>query len=132
MNTTTYRSVKDIAADVRKELKATLPAWTFSVIVHHHTSITLALMSGPEEVTENGNDYVQLNQYQLLDKTNVKRTTNGTVLSFNGWQLMQIATRILAAEHWDKSDSMTDYFCCNFYMNVQIGKWDKPYQVKGA
>lgn len=35
---------------------------------------------------------------------------------------------IVMAEHWDKSDIMTDYFHCAFYPHFEVGAWDKPYQ----
>jgi hypothetical protein len=27
---------------------------------------------------------------------------------------------------------MTDYFDTAFYVNLSVGKWDKPYEFKGA
>jgi hypothetical protein len=29
----------------------------------------------------------------------------------------------------DKSDVMTDYFNVGWYIDINIGKWDKPYKV---
>jgi hypothetical protein len=34
------------------------------------------------------------------------------------------------AGNWDKSDIQTDYFNVGWYISVNIGKWNKPYQVK--
>lgn len=144
---TSYRSTKEIAATVRSELKKQLPGWKFSVVVNHHTSITISLISGPGQVVEARHDwevgrvpytkdfpfpgYAQLNHYQLLaDGGEEKRLTNGVYLTPKGWEVLKKATEILSAEHWDKSDSMTDYFCCAFYRQVQIGKWNQDYQVK--
>lgn len=31
--------------------------------------------------------------------------------------------------NYDKSDIQTDYFCVGWYLDVNIGKWDKPYQL---
>jgi hypothetical protein len=31
--------------------------------------------------------------------------------------------------NWDKSDPMTDYFNVNFYLNLRVGKQDKPFKV---
>ena len=30
---------------------------------------------------------------------------------------------------FDKSDIMTDYFHTAYYMNINIGRWDKPYKL---
>ena len=31
--------------------------------------------------------------------------------------------------NWDNSDVQTDYFNVGWYTNINIGKWDKPYQL---
>ena len=33
---------------------------------------------------------------------------------------------------FDKSDLMTDYHHIAYYLNINVGKWDKPYQFTGA
>lgn len=32
-------------------------------------------------------------------------------------------------ENFDKSDSMTDYFHVGWYVNLSVGRWDKPVKV---
>lgn len=34
-------------------------------------------------------------------------------------------------ENFDKSDIMTDYFHVGWYIDVNVGKWDKPYEYTG-
>lgn len=153
---TTYRSAKDIAVTVREQLKKQLPEWKFSVTIKgnsYYDSITVALMEGPEQVVEGFHEYVfgtgglkryytdtkafpgyaQLNHYQLQSRVDdPKRLSNGEYLTPKGWEVMKAATDILLAEHWDKSEVQVDYFSCNFYPHIHIGKWDKPYQVRGS
>ena len=31
--------------------------------------------------------------------------------------------------HYDRSDSMTDYFECAWYIDMQVGKWNKGYEL---
>ena len=33
------------------------------------------------------------------------------------------------AENFDKSDPMTDYFHVGYYISVNIGSYDKPYEL---
>lgn len=131
---------KKIAALVRNELKAALPEWKFSVIYRSYSggsSIDLALMQGPEQVIVGVGGYAQLNQYGFLLDDNVyrsekdRRRNNGALLTVKGWEVMEKATKILAQYHYDDSNAQIDYFCCNFYMHVAIGKWDKHYTVRG-
>lgn len=35
---------------------------------------------------------------------------------------------ILNEGNYDNSDVQSDYFCRGFYVDVNIGKWNKPYQ----
>lgn len=138
---------KEIAKAVREQLKKELPGWKFSVTFRSYSggsSIDLTLMEGPEEVTELipfGDDghldrqrYAQLNPHSFGSQGRFygkeQLTSNGTVLTPKGWEVMEKATKILAAYHWDKSDIQSDYFHCNFYMHVGLGKWNKDYQVK--
>lgn len=39
-----------------------------------------------------------------------------------------VKTIKLAGEWFDKSDSMVDYFHTAFFININVGKWDKPYK----
>lgn len=129
-------STKEVAANVRDELKKALPGWKFSVTYQSFaggSAIDLALMAGPEDVQVSGEGYHQLNQYCFMgDRGLITRPwNNGAQLTEKGWDVMEQATKILAAYHWDQSDAQIDYFCCNFYMRISIGKWNKPYTTKG-
>jgi hypothetical protein len=33
------------------------------------------------------------------------------------------------AGNWDKSDIQTDYFDVGWYIDVNVGRWDKPYAL---
>jgi hypothetical protein len=35
--------------------------------------------------------------------------------------------RALNCDNYDNSDSMTDYFDVGHYVDLNIGKWDKPF-----
>ena len=42
-------------------------------------------------------------------------------------------TEVLATMNvgnWDRSDIQSDYFDVGFYVNVNIGKWNKPFEIK--
>lgn len=52
--------------------------------------------------------------------------------SFSGKALeyLEKAKDIMYADHWDKSDIQTDYFHCAYYVNINIGRWNKPYKFQ--
>lgn len=142
-----YRSPKEIAVTIRETLKKEFPKWKFSVTVEHYNSIHVDLMAGPVEIIEamhewdkgrveltpeqRARQYVQLNHYQVLSPLDQeKRLTNGVYLTPTGWKVLKRAAEILSKEHWDESEPQIDYFCCNYYRNLAIGKWDRPYVVR--
>jgi len=135
MNST--RSKKDIIKDARAQLKKALPQWTFSLTQPHYGSFHLNLMSGPVEAllpSEGWKDggYAQLNHCSYMDTSRSieeRCRSNGAQLTREAFTAIYMATQIVNAENWDESDSMTDYFHCNYYLSVSVGKWDKPYQV---
>lgn len=60
--------------------------------------------------------YLQVNEYHLDSQF------NGECLLF-----LQEVKKIMMAGNWDRSDIMTDYFNVGWYIDINIGRWDKPY-----
>jgi hypothetical protein len=52
--------------------------------------------------------------------------------SFEGKALeyMEKAKAIILVDHWDKSDIMTDYFHCSYYISMRVGRWNKAYNFQ--
>ena len=42
--------------------------------------------------------------------------------------LLKLKDAMVVGNH-DRSDSMTDYFDVGWYIGINVGKWDKPYEV---
>lgn len=131
-------NTKEIAAEIRATLKRELPEWKFSVTIKgnsYYSAITIALMSGPEDVmvsTEHGSGYAQLNRHVFNDSPTAygrEWFNNGAKLTPKGWEVMSRANDIMLNRHWDRSDAQVDYFNCNFYPHLHIGKWDNGYKV---
>lgn len=134
-----YRDIKDIAKDVRKQLREEFPQCKFSVTIYRFSmgqSMTIALMGAPfaafakdEDVNGNRREdaYAQLNQYQLR-KEPEEHICNGAYLTPEAWAVMKRADEVQREYNWNNSDSQTDYFDVNFYFHPQIGKWDKPFE----
>lgn len=139
-----YRSVKDIAATARQNLKAEFPDCKFSVTVKDGRSLTVALMQAPFKIFEKDTDihgyavkgsaslnhhfmtHDRAERYDYQTGQIVHRCNGGVFMTAKAWDVMVRACEIGNAENWDKSDIQTDYFNCNYYFNLNIGKWDKP------
>jgi hypothetical protein len=62
---------------------------------------------------------ISINQYYL-----------DTAFDGKALEYLEKAKDIMYADHWDKSDSMTDYFHCAYYISMRVGRWNKPYEFK--
>lgn len=52
--------------------------------------------------------------------------------AFDGKALeyLEKAKAIMLVDHWDKSDIMTDYFNCSYYISMRVGRWNKAYKFQ--
>lgn len=77
----------------------------------------LALRRG--EVARVVKDHIQVNPYWIHDQY------DGVACEF----LEQAVAALKGPDYFDKSDISTDYFHCSHYVDINIGKWDKPYAL---
>lgn len=66
------------------------------------------------------NGYSQLNHYNIKDDFD---------LSEYGKQIMLDVKALADSFNFDDSDGMIDYFHCNFYLHLNIGKWNKKFEL---
>ena len=113
-----------IAAELKKVIP---PTWKWSLSVVHHSTIRLTISAAPvdlirehlpSEYIKPTDTYLQLNEYHL------EYAYRGELL-----QTFEKIKEALNLGNWDKSDVMTDYFDVGHYVNLHIGRWDKPFQA---
>ncbi len=61
---------------------------------------------------------IQINHYYL-----------DTQFSGKALEYMEKAKAIMSVDHWDESDSQSDYFHCAYYMNMRVGTYKKGYKL---
>lgn len=93
-----------------------------SIAVRHHSTLVINVSRGPIDFGEytHGDGYIQVNHYHI------EKHYEGDARDF--------LTELTAAAHegnWDKSDTMTDYFNVGWYVDINIGRWNKPYEYNG-
>jgi hypothetical protein len=124
------KTLKQIAAEVRTEIKKAYPGHTFSVRVKG-SQLRVSLMSAPQCPYADGVVlHKQLNHNILADYLVGGRFQKLPTLTESAVDVLQGVTKIANLENWDKSDSMIDYFNCNYYFRLEIGQWDKDFSVK--
>ncbi len=123
----------DIAKLVRKQLKDKFPYCKWSVTQEHYSggaSLNINLMEAPFEAfieDSNGKGYAQINQYSLLDEYD--ENNNGYKITKTAYHTLQFAMKTADQYNFSDCDSQIDYFHVNFYLHLNIGKWNKPFQV---
>lgn len=147
--------LKEIAKKIKQQLKRKYPKCKFSVTIERYSmgqSLHISLMSGPfeavdksktvQKMIENGNGpwvekvgvenavgHFQLNPYTLKDYDEYEGLCNGCYLTPKAFEVMKFALNCSQHFNYDDSDIQTDYFDVNFYLHLNIGKWDKHYQI---
>jgi len=131
-------------AKIAPKIKAILAKYKVkgSLAVRNHSSLVLNLKSGSIDLIENyidtdsktfhGNkmsqdqiDYIRSKKSMDVNPYWFKEHFSGKSLDF----LKEIFVAMNDG-NWDKSDIQSDYFNVGWYVDVNIGKWDKPYTVE--
>lgn len=91
-----------------------------TLAVDNYSTLVLNIRKGRldffEKPSPHGDGYIQVNEHWLND------SYEGEVLDF----LQEVKTAMNIGNH-NNSDIMTDYFDVGWYVNINVGKWDKPY-----
>lgn len=108
-----------------------------TLAVRHHSTLCLNIKSGSIDFIGNANEVCGNDHYQVsrgftpnksgYDNVNVyhyKNHYSGVALKF----LSEVIPLMYGPNYYDNSDPMTDYFDCSHYIDVNIGKWNNPYE----
>lgn len=124
-----------IKAAMDRVLKAR--GFKYSLRVDNHMAITCTIQSGPVDFL----NARKINPQDVINGTPIERGLRSGYAQVNLYwlddhysgQALQIlqecAQALQAAGYYDRSDAMTDYFDTAYYMHLNIGAWDKPYQL---
>ena len=133
--------VKEVRTALKERFKNKLK---FSVKRDHYSSVVVSIMSGEINFYDGSLDredswhkdaakhifdgHESINEYYpenygkhgalFQDIVNIMKTAPANAENGREW--------------YDRSDAMTDYFDTAFYVNLSVGKWDKPYEFKGV
>lgn len=114
-------------AKIAANLKKVMPdGWKYSLAVRNHSTIVLTISAAPINLL---NKVVDLREGETTFTLNPYHFRN----QFNERKYIDIFEKIIAAlntDNHDNSDIMTDYFDVGHYVEISIGRWDKPFVVK--
>jgi len=104
-----------------------------SLSVRNHMVLVLTIKSGKIDFIQNyistvglnaNTDYAYKHRYVDVNPYHYEKHFSGVAKQF----LDEVMPALNAGNH-NNSDIMTDYFDVGWYVDVSIGKYDKPYEV---
>lgn len=125
-------------AQLAASLKKVIPAgWKYSLAVRNHSTISLTISAAPVdllaeyarianakyEARGEGLRYEEVPTHHQVNVYHLDTQFDESLPAFEA-----IRTALNAGNH-DRSDSQTDYYDVGWYVDIQIGRWDKPFVV---
>ena len=113
---------KDQVKQTREALRVAFPDFKFLVRRGNggYGSINVSIMSGPV-------DFGDLDMPKSVNPYHV-----GTLFEDHQVGFLEAVIKVIKygtdRQWYDNSDPMTDYFDTAFYLDVELGRWQKPYQ----
>jgi hypothetical protein len=110
-----------------------------SIAVRNHSTLVVTVTQGKIDFIKNFNevnadkprpahlpfqpaaDSIDVNHYWYHEHF------SGDALAF----LQEVIPAMKGPEYFDHSDIQTDYFHCSHYIDVNIGRWNRPYVFEG-
>ncbi len=121
---------QDKKAKIAAALKPVIPAgWKYSLAVRHHSTIVLTIAAAPFDL---------IGSFKASDYFDPKTATHIDVNPYHYTRhiddecVAEVFEQIFDAlniDNHDNSDLQTDYFDVGHYVDVKIGRWDKPFQA---
>lgn len=107
-----------------------------SLAVHNHSTLVISIKEGKLDFIKNYNDESIARRTDLrqvnMAKDHIDVNPYWFQEHFTG-DCKAFLTELFAAakgtEWYDRSDAMTDYFDTAYYIDVNVGRWNKPYTL---
>ena len=134
---------KEIAVNVKAVAKKYgFTGREVTVGVRHHSTLVVNIFGGPLDflgAAQKSNDeytrmrgeqsypvgtYLQVHHTWAEDQM---RKIGETVIADFYKELIEA---IMSTGYYNNSDAMTDYFDHDFYIDINVGKWDRPYNYR--
>jgi len=92
-----------------------------SIAVRDHSTLVVNLWSGDLDLVGNNRGHYQVNHNSIV---RIKKE-QGSMLQADFYN--ELITAMKSLGWYDKSNAMSDYFEVSYYLNINVGDWDKQY-----
>ena len=104
----------------RSAIKKAFPGFKFSITREHHSSIKVNILEAPLNLLTNGKTYEQINHYYIGE--HYKDAPEIKEILLKVYEIMTEGRKIISKD--------ADYGSIqNFYTNISIGRWDRPFNI---
>lgn len=118
---------QDKKAKIAAALKRVMPkGWKYSLAVRHHSTIVLTISEAPIDLIRAFEGYSEPEKrtYADVNPYHYRRQFSEKAVA----DIFDKIFAVLNMDNYDNSDSMTDYFDVGHYVDVNIGRWNKPFK----
>ena len=128
---------KELKAKIAPNVKAILKKYNLkgSLSVNNHSSLVLTVRAGALDIIGNFNETQLIGQDPWVLR---RRGPAVGSIQVNKYSIDDCYTGVtqkalnelsdaMHEGNWDKSDSQSDYFDVGWYVNINVGNWNKPY-----
>jgi len=135
---------RNIKVELDKILKAT--GIKYSLGVRNHSTIVLNISKGPidfiknfVESTQDSYNNLSSGKYDTILKSRYEETKYIDVNPYHydrqftgkALEIIDACVKAMNQGNHDKSDIQSDYFDVGWYIDINIGQWNKPYEFTG-
>jgi hypothetical protein len=114
-------------ARLAAELKRVVPlGWKYTLAVRHRSTIVMTITEAPVDIVAalRGNlGYTRVRSKRFFEVEACDAAVQEPLIA--------IIDTLNTGNH-DRSDAMTDYFDVGWYVEVNVGRWDKPFKVSAG
>lgn len=122
-------------AAIAAELKRVIPkGWKYSIAVRNHSTICLTIAAAPIDLL-GAMKAASAERAQRQDSEDYLANASYANVNPYHWRDGGLDPEVfgpifeaLNRGNHDRSDSMTDYFDVGWYVDVSVGRWNKPFQ----
>jgi hypothetical protein len=113
-----------------------------SLSVRNHSTLVLNIKSGKIDFIENFIQTDGIGHGRKMDQSQIDYIRKNKSLDVNPYWyqehytgkakdfLKEVLDAMYGSDYFDESDAQVDYFHCSHYVDVNIGRWNKPYTVE--
>jgi hypothetical protein len=105
---------------IRDQIKKAYPNYKWSVTRRHHSTVVIILQESDLPV----DTHMQVNQYYL--KESEKLTTKGKLIFQH---ILEICNSVESCYDRNAGDPYADYGDSSYFIDLDIGQWDKPHKI---